>query len=151
MYVPSCISILFFFTVLGLRCCMWAFSSCGEQGLHSSCNARASHRGYFSHRRGLTLGCLGFTSCSFWTLECGFSSCGTEAQLLCMWHLPSDQTCVLTLAGRFLATGRTGKSLYQYLLSLKDFFFQLATQLFLKLFCVGIQPINNFVIVSSEQ
>ena len=38
--VPSCLfffnlkkMLLFFFTALGLRCCAWAFSSCGEQEL----------------------------------------------------------------------------------------------------------------------
>ena len=33
---------IFFLAVLGLRCCPWAFSSCGERGLLSSCSARAS-------------------------------------------------------------------------------------------------------------
>ena len=33
---------------LGLRCCPWAFSSCGEWGLLSSCSARASDRGGFT-------------------------------------------------------------------------------------------------------
>ena len=34
--------------VLGLHCCKWAFSSCGEWGLLSSCSARPSHCGGFS-------------------------------------------------------------------------------------------------------
>ena len=29
-----------FLAVLGLRCCMWAFLRCGEQGLLSSCSQR---------------------------------------------------------------------------------------------------------------
>jgi len=33
--------------VRGLRCCAWAFSSCGEQGLLSRCRVRASHCGVF--------------------------------------------------------------------------------------------------------
>ena len=33
--------------VLGLRCCAWAFSSCGEQGLLARCRVRASHCGVF--------------------------------------------------------------------------------------------------------
>ena len=37
-----------FMAVLGLRCCVKAFSSCGEQGLLSGCGAPASHRGGFS-------------------------------------------------------------------------------------------------------
>ena len=31
-----------FLVVLGLHCCMWAFSSCCEQRLLSSCNVLAS-------------------------------------------------------------------------------------------------------------
>ena len=34
---------LYSLTGLGLRCCTWAFSSCGEQGLLSSCDAQASY------------------------------------------------------------------------------------------------------------
>ena len=37
-----------FMAVLGLRCCVKAFSNCGEQGLLSSCGAPASHCGGFS-------------------------------------------------------------------------------------------------------
>ena len=33
----------FFFTMLSLHCCTWAFSSCTEQGLLSSCDTCASH------------------------------------------------------------------------------------------------------------
>ena len=42
IYIYIYIYIFFFLVVLGLRCCPWAFSSCGEQGLLSSCSARAS-------------------------------------------------------------------------------------------------------------
>ena len=28
-----CLSVYLFMAALGLRCCVWAFSSCGEQGL----------------------------------------------------------------------------------------------------------------------
>ena len=44
-----------FLAVLGLHCCLGAFSSCGEQGLLSSCSSWAFHCG-------------------------GFSCCGTQAQ-----------------------------------------------------------------------
>ena len=37
-----------FLAVLGLRCCMLAFPSCGEWGLLSSCGVQASHYGGFS-------------------------------------------------------------------------------------------------------
>ena len=40
--------LLLFLAGLDLRCCAWAFSSCSEQGLLSSCGARASHCGGFS-------------------------------------------------------------------------------------------------------
>ena len=33
---------------LGLHCCVWAFTSCGKQGLLSSCGAQASHCSAFS-------------------------------------------------------------------------------------------------------
>ena len=39
--------IYLFLAALGLRCCAWAFFSCGEQGL-LCCGARASHCGGFS-------------------------------------------------------------------------------------------------------
>ena len=40
-----------FSAALGLRCCAWAFSNCGEQGLLSNCGVGASHCGGFSHYR----------------------------------------------------------------------------------------------------
>ena len=42
-----------FLLVLGLRCCTWTFSSCGKEGLLSSCDSWASH-------------CVGFSICSMW-------------------------------------------------------------------------------------
>ena len=36
-----------FLAALGLCCCMWAFSSCGERRLTLRCGARASHCGGF--------------------------------------------------------------------------------------------------------
>ena len=41
---------------------LWAFSSCGKQGLLSSCNAPASHCGGSSHGA-QALGHTGFSSC----------------------------------------------------------------------------------------
>ena len=38
----------YFLAVLGLHCCMQAFSGCGEQGLRSSFRMRASHCDGFS-------------------------------------------------------------------------------------------------------
>ena len=51
--------------VLGLRCYAWAFSSCGEWGLLSSCEAWASH-------------CGGFLCCQVQALELRLSSCGSQ-------------------------------------------------------------------------
>ena len=36
---------LLFLAVLGLCCCVWAFSNCSESGLFSSCGEQASHCG----------------------------------------------------------------------------------------------------------
>ena len=78
--------IYLFLAALGLRCCMWTFSSCGKRGLLLSCGARASHCGGFSCCGAWALGmqasvvvALGLSSCGLWTLECRFSSCGTWA------------------------------------------------------------------------
>ena len=40
--------ICLFLAVLGLRCCMWASSSCGKWELLSSCGVQASHYRAFS-------------------------------------------------------------------------------------------------------
>ena len=49
------LKILFIYFWLGLHCCIWAFSSCGEQRLLSSCVAWSSH-------------CGGFPCCRAWAL-----------------------------------------------------------------------------------
>ena len=33
MFFKKIFLFVYFLAVLGLRCCMWAFSSCGERGL----------------------------------------------------------------------------------------------------------------------
>ena len=66
--VCVCIYILLL-VVLALRCCTWAFSSCGEWGLISSCSALASHCGGFSCCRAQALGHRDFSSCSIWAQE----------------------------------------------------------------------------------
>ena len=47
---------------LGLRCCMWAFSSCSKQALLSSCGAQASHCSAFSYCWAVSR-CVAFSSC----------------------------------------------------------------------------------------
>ena len=70
--------IYLFSAVLGLRCCAWAFSSCGNQGLLCSCGAQASHRG-------------GFSCCRAQAFARGPRGCGTWALLLSgMWILPDQ-------------------------------------------------------------
>ena len=53
-----------FMAALGLHCCAQAFSSCSKQGL--CCSIWSSH-------------CIGFSSFGAWALDCGLSSCCTQA------------------------------------------------------------------------
>ena len=48
--------IYLFLAVLGLHCCAWAFSGCGEQELLSSCSVQVSHYSGFSCCRAQALG-----------------------------------------------------------------------------------------------
>ena len=60
-----------YFTTLGLCCCIWAFSGCSEQGLHSTCGLLAVASLVTEHE---------LSSHSFQALEyVGFSSCGSQA------------------------------------------------------------------------
>ena len=90
-----------FLAVLGLRCCTWAFSSCDEQGLLSSCSAWASH-------------CGGFSCCGARALgHAVVSGCGTWAQLPHgIWDLarPGVEPVSLALADGFFFTVPPGKS-----------------------------------------
>ena len=66
-------SFYYFLAALGLRCCVWAFSSCGERGL-LLCGGPASHCGGFS--------CCGAQALGVWAsvvVACGLSSCGAWA------------------------------------------------------------------------
>ena len=86
---------------LGLRCCAWAFSSCGEQGL------------LFVAVRGL------LTVVASLVAEYRLSSCGARAQLLHgMWDLPGPglEPMSPALAGGFLTTAPPGKPSTQVLL-----------------------------------
>ena len=76
----------FFLVVLGICLCVWAFSSCDEQGLLSNCGARASHCGGFSCCGAQLLGtwasedvAWGLSSCGSWALEHEFNKSGTWA------------------------------------------------------------------------
>ena len=64
IFILLSLLLLFLFLVaLGLCCSMQAFSSCGEWGLLSSCDAQASHCGSFSCHGAHALGSMGFSSC----------------------------------------------------------------------------------------
>ena len=72
--------------VLGLRCCAWAFSSCGAQGLLFHCGVQASHCGGFSCCGAQALGvrasvvvARGLSSCGSRALERRLGSCGARA------------------------------------------------------------------------
>ena len=63
--------LLFFLALLGLCCCLWAFSSCSETGLLSSCGSRASYWDVFS--------CCRAQALEFW---------GSAELLQGTWDLP---------------------------------------------------------------
>ena len=76
--------------MLGLCCCAWAFSSCGEGG---SCNSNYCllQCPGFSSRRLLLLWTTGsrvhrLRSCGSWALGHRLSSCGARG-LVALWHL----------------------------------------------------------------
>ena len=92
-YIYLFISLIYLFlTVRGLHCCMWASSSCREQGLLSSCDhfsgSEAQALGLLTSvvaAQGLsscgleTLGHTSSSNCGLWAPDCGLSSCGTWA------------------------------------------------------------------------
>ena len=93
--------------MLRLRCCVQAFSSCGERGLLFRCIVcGASH-------------CGGFSRCRAWTLEhTDFNSYGVWAWFLySMWDLPRPgiEPMSPTLAGGCFTTGLPGKFLPSHL------------------------------------
>ena len=91
--------------MLGLRCCMRAFCSCGKGGL------------LFVAVCGLLIvvaslvAAHGLSSCGSWALECRLSSCGARALLPGIWDLPGPgiEPVSPALAGGFLTTGPTEK------------------------------------------
>ena len=84
-------SVCLFLALLGLHCCTWAFSSCGEQGLLYSWGVQAPHCAGFSSCKAQVPGHVGFSSCSSPALELSPSSCGTRAQFpLDMWIFPGQ-------------------------------------------------------------
>ena len=95
---------------LGLHCCAWAFSSCGEQGLCSGCGAWASHHCGGSH-------------CTAQAPEHRLSSCGTRA-LVAPWQVESSQTRDRTCApviGRWILMYCTTRDVHRRTLELQSF------------------------------
>ena len=111
---------IYFLAALGLRCCVWAFSSCSERGLlfvavHRLLIAVASlvvEHGLQVPQASVVVA-QGLSSCASRALEHRLSSCGAWAQLFRgMWDLPRpglEPVCP-ALAGRFLTTVPPGKS-----------------------------------------
>ena len=149
---------ILFLAALSLHCCaVKAFSSCGERGLLSSWDARASHCGGFSCGA-WTLGHVGFSVCGSWALECGHHSCAAPVQLpQVMWDLPRPGTesmspalkvglnpldhqgspsprCLTPTCPHFTAEEIEAQLKIQYILSTdaRDSFFQLTS-------CSGLQ------------
>ena len=78
---------LFFLAALGLHCCTQVFSSCGKQGLLSSCGAQASHCNGVSCRRAGALGHADFSSCASQALKFGLSKY-KDLVAHGMWNFP---------------------------------------------------------------
>ena len=69
--------LFFFLVVLGLCLCVWAFSSCDEQGLLASWGPQASHCWWLLLLQTTASRVCGLSSCSSRALEHWFNSCGT--------------------------------------------------------------------------
>ena len=106
--------IYLFLAALGLRCCVQAFSSCGERGLLfpavcglliAVASPVAEHR--FHARRLRVVAARGLFSCGSRDPERRLSSCGTQASLLrSMWDPPGPghEPVSPALAGGFPTT-----------------------------------------------
>ena len=103
---------LFIFACAGSSLLCGLSSSCGEQGLLSSCHTWASHCGGSSCCGARALGHMGFGSCGPQALKHRLNSHASRAYLLCgMWDLPRSGIKPMspTLAGRFFTTKPPGK------------------------------------------
>ena len=76
---------LFTLTALGLWCCVWALSSCGEWELLSrTVHAWTSQGSGFSCCRTQALECTGFSSCGAWPQRMQLA--GSRAWTQYLWH-----------------------------------------------------------------
>ena len=94
---------------LGLGCSMQSFSSCSKRGLHSNCNAWASHGGGFSCCQACAH--MGFISCGVWAQQLGRIGLSCPVVYRMLVPGPGIKPVFPALAGRFLPTGLPGKSL----------------------------------------
>ena len=78
---------IYILAVLGLCCCMWAFSSCGEQRLLSSCGAWAPH-------------CCGFSCCRTWAQSLWLTGLVALRPVWSSWT--RDRTCVPCIGRQIL-------------------------------------------------
>ena len=95
---PSYVCVYLVLAVLGLHCCVQAFSSCSEQGL------------LFVAVQGLLI--VVASCCRAQALEHGLSGCVARVQLPhSMWDIPGAgiERVSPALSGRFLTTGLPGK------------------------------------------
>ena len=100
-YVFFWILFVLFLVSLGLCCCIRAFSSYDEQGLLSSCGLRASH-------------CGGFSCCRAQASDVRARASLVEPHNMYNLPGPGIEPQFPALAGRFLTTGPSGKSLHMY-------------------------------------
>ena len=73
--------IFLFLAVLGLCCCTWAFSSCGERGLLfvAVCGLLIAEHSRALGARASVVAARGLSSCGSQALEHRLSSCGARA------------------------------------------------------------------------
>ena len=91
-----------FFHFIYLFICFWlfwvfAFSSCDEQMLLSSCGVQTSHCTGFSRFGAGALGHVGFSSCSTWAQK--LQLLGSRAQIQSMWHTGLVATWLVEASG----------------------------------------------------
>ena len=118
IYYLFYLSILGCLAVLGLRCCVRAFSSCGEREILSLwCTGFSLWWLLLLWSTGCR--CAGFiSSCGSWALERRLSSCGARAP----WHVGSSrtraQTRVPCIGRRILTHWATREALFELFVSL---------------------------------
>ena len=145
--LSACLLVLFFAALIFL-CCVWAFSSCGEQGQLASCGAWTSHCGRASVAS--VVGVLGgFSSGAWWASI--FNSWAHGASVVVvqglrcpaatkvLWDLsrPGMEPVSPTLAGRFLTIGPLGMPLAMFFF----FIFLLKDNCFIE-FCCFLSNLN---------